>query len=274
MSFFWYQHKVSIIFVLLAVLSVGMLTFPQASCLNRTRSLFIYLFAPSQEITTKLAQNTTGFWDNISALVNAREENTELHEAIQLLKNNNNKLEEDLKEYERLKKLLQLKESLPYSTTVARVIARSPGEIFTTVIIDKGKKDGIGVNMPVVSYYLDTQGVVGKVLQVTNEASTVLLLTNPLSKISAVVSRTRFDGLIEGIGESQRCLLNYVPIHGDVRQGDVIITSGKGSLFPEGILIGKVRNVNINEGELYKSADVELVIDLGKLEEVLVVRTK
>ena len=274
MFFFWYKYKVNIVFILLVVISLSMLTFSQISHFKNCKALLIYLFSPSQNIATKIIRDASGFWANISDLTKSQEENVLLHATIRDLKSRNNQLQEEALENNRLKKLLALKESLLYSTIAARVIAQAPGDMFTTVLIDKGDKDGIAVNMPVVTYNDDNQGVVGKVSEVMDDTSVVLLLTNPVCKISVLITRTRFDGLLEGRAQVNQCRLNYLSLDADVKAGDTVVTSGKGSLFPKGLIIGKVTEVSITEGKLYKSARVSPVIDLTRLEEVLVIKRR
>ncbi len=274
MFFFWYKYKVSIVFVLLVVVSLSMLTFSQISLFKNCKVLLIHLISPSQNIATKIIRDASGFWANISDLTKSQEENVLLHATIRDLKSRNNQLQEEALENNRLKKLLALKESLLYSTIAARVIAQAPGDMFTTVLIDKGDKDGIAVNMPVVTYNDDNQGVVGKVSEVMDDTSVVLLLTNPVCKISVLITRTRFDGLLEGRAQVNQCRLNYLSLDADVKAGDTVVTSGKGSLFPKGLIIGKVTEVSITEGKLYKSARVSPVIDLTRLEEVLVIKRR
>lgn len=272
MFFFWYKYKVKIVFVLLVVLSITILTFPQVSHFKNSKALLIYLFSPSQNVASKIIKGTSSFWGNIVDLTSSREENLSLHATIRELKNRNNQLQEEALENKRLRKLLALKDSLPYSTIAAMVIAQSPGDMFSTVVIGKGSGDGITLNMPVVAYNDDNQGVVGKIAEVMDDTSVVLLLTNPVSKISSLITRTRFDGLLEGVAQANQCRLNYLSLDADVKAGDTIITSGKGSLFPKGLIIGKVTDVSITQGKLYKSARVSPVIDLTKLEEVLIIR--
>ncbi len=272
MFFFWYKYKVSIVYICLIILSITMLIFPQSAYLTNFKVLLIYLISPSQEISTKIIKNTSNFGTNIVNLIKLKEENISLHETIRKLKDENNRLKEESLENKRLKELLGLRTNLPYSTITARVIAQSPNELYSTIIIDKGTSDGIAVNMPVITYHNDDQGVVGKISETMNRVSKVMLLTNPLCRISALVMRSRIDGLVEGYDQSVQCQINYLNLDADIQLGDIIITSGKGSLFPKGLVIGKVKKVNINKGKLYKAAQILPSIDLTKIEEVLVIR--
>lgn len=272
MLFIWYKYKVSIVFIILILLSVIMLTFPQVPYLNNSKALFIYLISPSQKISTRIISTTSNFWANLIDLIQAREENIILQDTIRSLKDENNHLRARALENQRLKKLLALKENLPYLTIAARVIAQSPFEVFTTILIDKGNRDGISPNMPVVAYQDNNKVIVGKISEVTDETSQVLLITNPFCRINALIERTRSSGLVEGSGELNQCQINYLALDADVMVGDTVITAGKESLFPEGLLIGEVRKVGMSKGRLYKSAEILPAINLAILEEVLVIR--
>ena len=272
MLFFWYKYKVSIVFGILVILSVIMLTFPQAPYLNNSKALFIYLISPSQSISSRIISTTSNFWNNLAELIKSREENVILRDTIRSLKDENIHLRTRALENQRLRKLLALKENLPYSTMAGRVIAQSPFEVFTGVLIDKGNADGIALNMPVVAYQGTNKMVVGKISEVMDETSQVLLLTNPFCRINALVSRSGAGGLVEGAGETNQCQLNYLTLDADVMVGDSVVTSGKGSMFPEGLLIGEVKKVGFSKSKLYKSAEVLPAINLTRLEEVLVIK--
>jgi rod shape-determining protein MreC len=272
MLFLWHKYKVSIIFVVLVIVSVIMLTFPKVPYLNNSKALFIYLISPSQNISSRISSTTSNFWNNMAELVKAREENTILQDAIKVLKDENNHLRQRALENQRLRKLLGFKEILPYSTIAGRVIAQSPFEVFTTVLIDKGSRDGVIINMPVVAYQESNKVVAGKISEVMEETSQVILLTNPLCRINAVISRSGTGGLVEGEGNINRCQLNYLTLDADIAVGDSVVTSGKGSMFPEGLLIGEITKVGLSKGKLYKSAEIIPAVNVSRLEEVLVIK--
>jgi len=119
-------------------------------------------------------------------------------------------------------------------------------------------------NMPVAK----NEGLVGRVFEVGEGISKVILIDNPNSKIGAVVQRTREQGILIGIGRGL-CKLIYLSYDTGVKPGDIIIAAKLSSLSSKGILIGEVIKVLKDEHSLYTSAVVRPSSNLFKIEEVL-----
>jgi rod shape-determining protein MreC len=136
----------------------------------------------------------------------------------------------------------------------ARVVAESPGNFQRAFSIDKGTSDGVAVGMPVV----DGSGLVGRVIDVSDRQSTVLLVTDAASSVSARNSRTGVVGLANGGGSGQPMELDLIAPNTDMKPGDVIVTSGlEGSIYPPGIPIAGIESATTSPGAL--QADVQLV---------------
>ncbi|MFC2140483.1 rod shape-determining protein MreC [Candidatus Auribacterota bacterium] len=97
-------------------------------------------------------------------------------------------------ENSRLRQLLHFKEEIPYETIPAKVVGRDATNWYKSILIDKGKQNGIAIDMPVVSY----GGVVGKIIEVTDFNAMVILITDKQSKIGGIVQETRYVGIVEG----------------------------------------------------------------------------
>lgn len=205
---------------------------------------------------------------SIKDLFNAIRENKELHKKIDELTNQLNKGKEILQENQRLMQLLEIKKSLPYETIACRVIARDAGAWYKTLIIDKGKDSGVFVDMPVVSF---NGGIIGRITESSNGVSRVLLITDVNSSIGCMTQDTRAAGLVEGSGSSG-CFFNLIQKKLDVQTGGIVVTSGLGSVFPKGLVVGEITDVSSGEQGLYKVAKVRLYVDIDKIEEVLVIK--
>jgi len=164
-------------------------------------------------------------------------------------------------ENKRLKRLLGFLESVEFETVPARVIGRD----YSYLTIDRGSDSSIREHMCV----LTSEGVVGRVLNVSGHTSKVLLIWDSNSRLGGIVQRTRVQGIIEG-DQDGRCIMKYIEASVDVKPDDVVVTSGQGGVFPKGLAVGKVVSVSRREGELFQTATVELSADIGRLEEVLV----
>ncbi|HUW63850.1 MAG TPA: rod shape-determining protein MreC [Spirochaetia bacterium] len=202
-------------------------------------------------------------------LVHATDQNRLMEEQLASLRSQVYDLEEYKSEAQRLENILNYHPvyASSYGQLVAGVTGRNPGNWFQTLTIDRGSRDHVGPNMPVVT----PDGLVGRVLDVTAHTATVLLITDPRSGVGSMVMETRVPGIVEGInsGTGDVTLAN-VPIIQNVQTGQTVITSGTGSLFPQGIPIGTITSVTNEPAGLFKNATVLPFADLNRLEEVII----
>lgn len=167
----------------------------------------------------------------------------------------------------RLRELLEFEKTTPASYEVAKVYGRDPSKWFSSVSISIGSSEGIQPDAAVVSQ----AGLVGRILSLGDHVSTVLLLTDPESGVGAVVQRSRDLGVVLGGGGPDTLTARFFSKDADVEVGDRIVTSGMGSKFPGGILIGEVISVQSPQPGLVKEATIRPSADLEHLEEVMVV---
>ena len=146
----------------------------------------------------------------------------------------------------------------------AQVISRSTIPTQQTVLLSRGRRDGLSSGSIVV----DADGVVGRVVDVQPGSSLTLLVTDPDSRIAGMVERTRESGLLIGRAQGQ-CQLIYLHADADVQAGDRVVTAGLGGPFPKGLLLGTVTEVARNVVEGTALARVTPAARLGRLEEVL-----
>ena len=147
---------------------------------------------------------------------------------------------------------------------VASVLGRSTIPTQQTVLVDKGARHGVALETTVI----DAEGVVGRVTDVSATTALVTLLTDPDSRIAAVVERSRESGLLIGRGHGQ-CELIYLDVHADIEAKDRLLTAGFGGPLPKGLLLGTVTRVDRDEASGTARAFVRPAAHLGRLEEVL-----
>lgn len=171
-------------------------------------------------------------------------------------------------ENERLRAELGFAQEFPAAKLAAEVIGRNADNWFGSVTINRGATDGVAKDMPVIT----SGGVVGRVIKVTPNTATVMLLLDPASGLGGMVQRTGECGTVKGqsSAEGQALAMNLFDSGADIMVGDTIITSGLGSVFPKGLLIGQVELVTLHELGLFRSATVRPAVDLGRLTEVFV----
>lgn len=172
-------------------------------------------------------------------------------------------------ENKRLRRLLNLKERSLYESLASSVIAREPTNWFHTLLLDKGERFGIKESSIVIT----PEGLVGRVIKVNKNSSQVLLITDPGSEIGALVQRSRIQGVIQG--RRRYLILKYLPLEADVREGDLVITSGlEGGLFPKSLAIGRIKEIESpHPQDLFLNIIVIPEANLTSLEEVLILPT-
>ena len=198
-------------------------------------------------------------------LSRVQEENRDLRKAIDSLKEENNRLREAIQTDERLRKLSSFRSQFPYPSQLAQIYARGASSWFKTVLINKGAGNGVAKDMAVAT----SEGVVGRVIEVSPGTAKVLLIIDPNSAVDVIIQRSRAQGIMEGKID-EICILKYVQKNEDVQVGDIVVTSGLGGVFPKGLLVGTVSQVDPMRPGIFQYIEVAPSVDLAKLEEVLV----
>jgi rod shape-determining protein MreC len=175
-----------------------------------------------------------------------------------------NRLREAKLENLRLRRLLGLKEQVPFDVVAGQVIGKNLTLLRNTLTIDIGQINGVQSLMPVIG----DGGLVGLVASASEHYAIVNLLLNVDFRVSAKIERSRVDGIVAWDGNS--LFLKNVAKTLDVKVGDVVLTSSYSSTFPPDIRIGVVSTVEEQPGTLFKSIIVAPSVDFVKLEEVFV----
>jgi rod shape-determining protein MreC len=238
--------------------------------LNVVDRAILRVSAPLQAGLTAAVRGIGNVWTKYIALVHLKEDNARLAD-------DNAKLRAELvaarnaaaREGE-LEKLLALRASLQFDTLSARVVAVETSAFFRVVRVklDRGG-DEIKPGMAVIA----SAGVVGRVQRVFGSWCDVLLAADPKSSIDVVVARTGGRGVVKGIAGSDRyrTRIEYLERKDEAAEGDLVVTSGLGGFFPRDLPVGKIVKVDKRGFGLYQDAEVQPVVDFGKLRDVLVV---
>ncbi len=200
-------------------------------------------------------------------LRNVRRDNEELKKQVETLESRITSYQEAYVENLRLRRLLDFKSSIKAQTVAAQVIMHDMTGWFQTLMIDKGFRDGILRDMPVVN----DEGLIGRVLDVSDRNCRVLLITDPGSSVDAIIQRNRVRGILSG-RDANNCLLKYVRGNLDVQAGDLVISSGKDGVYPKGLRLGVVQAAFRDPVDLFQKIEVKPLVRLSALEEVLVIK--
>ncbi|MEK6728147.1 MAG: rod shape-determining protein MreC [Candidatus Omnitrophota bacterium] len=185
---------------------------------------------------------------------------------VDFLRNKLNAQNELVLENSRLKQILSFKQKFPLRLTVARVIGQSPDNWSSSAIIDKGESNGIRRGMTAITFL----GLVGRVVEAQEFTSKIMLIADPNMGVSAIVQRSRQEGLVSGtLGTN--LIMRYLPEEADIKISDTIITSGLNAAFPKGLLIGTVAAVGREFSGLSSYAIIRPAVNLSDIEEVFIV---
>lgn len=234
--------------------------------LHSIRDGFQVITAPVKTLGAGLVTPFRGLGNIFANLTASQETLSELKAENEKLTARNTELEEAEQTAKRLQKLLALQDSYSLKSTAARIIAGSLDSWTSTVTIDKGSLAGLAVGMPVT----DAAGVIGQTIACGPTSSTVRLLRDEGSSVAAMLQGSRVQGMLTGSADGT---LHLTLINTDqkVEAGDIVITSGLGGVFPKGLPLGKVYNVNRRAGALYLDIQVSPLSSTENFEEVLVI---
>jgi rod shape-determining protein MreC len=204
-------------------------------------------------------------WTRYFALVNAQVENENLRKTVSRLRRRNVELEESREGALRLEKLLRLKDADPEAYLAARILAWDPGPWFQAVVIDQGSRDGVPPEAAVIC----DEGLVGRVVELAPRQAKVLLVTDRSSGVDAFIQRNRANVLVTGSGPG-RLELSYAKKGEDARLGDLAVSSGLDGIFPPGLPLGVISQVDKAGLGLFLRAELRPAVDFSGLKEVLV----
>ncbi|WP_273039380.1 rod shape-determining protein MreC [Tepidanaerobacter syntrophicus] len=210
----------------------------------------------------------------IPQIFQLKEENEALKKQVAELQRYKQNLLEYQRENEDLRKLLGLKEkNLQFDLETAEVIGRDSDDWFNIILIDKGKNQGIDKDMAVIT----NDGLVGCIISATANTSKVMLITDERSAVSAMLQRTRDNGIVRGsINEVQKGYLemDFLSKDANIAKGDIVISSGLGGIIPKGIVVGEIVEAQKESHQLTQYAIIKPAADLLKLEWVFVVKSE
>jgi len=212
--------------------------------------------------------------NSVKELANLKKKYEELSEKLkdyEYMRRNNVEIRE---ENERLREQLDFSRSIDQRNIVSQIIARDLNSTYSSLTIDRGSKNGIKKNMPVIAVQKGNVGVVGKVVTVGYSTSMVMPLYSTQCNISARIQKTRDVGLATGMGAVDGTLsLQYIrnKLQNDIQDGDIVVTSGENDNYMRDIPIGTISSVSPLDYDSSLSIEIAPIIDFARLETVIVV---
>jgi rod shape-determining protein MreC len=227
------------------------------------------LLAPFLTSGSGLKKQITSVRTGLKSLDQLEHENAALQVENRELRATNQSLRDVEHEVNRLRHALNYRERSVFKLIAAEMVARDSSTWWRTVTINRGRRDGIETDMPVVT----DEGLIGKTTSVSDVISVVLLVSDENCRVAASVEGSREQGIVSGervtTGLTPRLDLNFLSKQADLKPGQKVYTSGVGGVFPSGLLIGVVKSYRVRE--LDGQAQLTPAVDLSHLEDVFVV---
>lgn len=264
------------LFLILVAISTVMLSFSSGGFILNFKNIGFTIISTIEKGVYSVTNFVTNVYDDIEELFTYQQDYEILKEKLvdyEYMQRTNSSIR---KENARLKEQLDFSQSLVQKNIPANIISRGADNLHSTIIIDKGSKDGIKKNMSVIAIQNGNVGVVGKIVSVGYGTSQIMSIFNYDCSISARIQNTRDIGLVKGNGSQDLPLsMDYIKrrVISELHYGDVVVTSGENGNYLKEIPIGTILNISINEYN--SSLDIELspIINFQRLESVIVVST-
>jgi rod shape-determining protein MreC len=256
------------------LLSFAFLTYAshasQPSVPGPIRRTVVWLTSPIQQAIVGTVATAQDAWFGYADLRQVRERNLSLQAEVLRLREDKQKLGEVAAENERLRRMASFAETIPEIALVgASVIAFGADPKLRSIRIGRGSADGLRAGLPVVT----PAGVVGRISNVYEHASDVLLIIDPTSAVAALTQRTRTRATARGVGDVGHVRLDFIVKSDNIEEGDILLTAASGGLFPKGLTLGRATHIVDSAGGhgLFKTAELLPAVDFDRLEEVQVI---
>ncbi len=242
---------------------------PTGESVRLLRYWMLSVIGPPERAAHAGGLGVRGIWSNYIDLRHTRQRNRELQAEVDRLRLEQAGLAEDARQGHRLQQLLSFKEKYIYQTVPAQVIGTSGTDMSRILIVDKGSKDGLRIDMPVIT----PDGIVGKVKDVFPHTAQILEISDQSSGAGVMLETTRIRGVLRGNAYGQPQIINILP-DDRIQPGERVLTSGGDQIYPRGLTVGYVDKV-VNDPERNPYIDVVIrpAATLSRLEEVLIITT-
>jgi rod shape-determining protein MreC len=260
------------LFIALCLVSFSVLLVSTRSFIVDFRNAGLSLFSGVRGGIHGVASFVSGAVDAALELAALRREYAELTGRMARYERLERTAAEIQQENKRLREQLGFAETLKVAHIPARIIGRDPDNLFSALVINKGRREGLKNDMPVVAFQNGQEALMGKVLQAGAFESLVLPVYDVSFFVSARFSNSRHEGLVEGQGDREApLLLKHIPKRAreEINYGDLVVSSGMGGVYPPGIAIG--RALQFQEYESSMTVELESVITFSSLEYVFVI---
>ena len=267
------KHKLLILYITLNLIAGILMVLNRSNFVFNFRSIYslgIYLI---QNATKNISKAFVYIYTSVKDIFTLQSQIQVLRDRISELSGTALEYEQLRRENERLRALLNEVPTYNYPLEYAEIVSKDPQNFYSTIVINKGSANGIVVGMPVISYRNGYMTLVGRIVEARRYNSRVLSLIDQRSQISVMLESLRATGIMTGQSpKSTQAHLEYIDLQLDVEEGDRVITSGMGGVFPRGILVGTIFKVEKKNYGLFHDLYVEPAVNFSTLENVYIIK--
>ena len=267
MSF--HKNNPAILLSFYLVVSLIILGFDIDTRVKSVKDFLLYAIVSPYSKINYLASSAINIRSNTRELINAHQNLLEVKKENQRLEYDKARLKTLETENNRLRELLGYKKNIKGKAVLAHIIAKPPQQYYKSMIIDKGSSSGLSAGSPVLGIYNGKFGAVGSLTDVGENVSTIIVLTNRFSNISARIISNNVDGLVVGSNSSQLEMI-WLPSDADIKIGATVVSSPVSEIFPAGTPIGFIIAVEESRYLPFKTAKIKPFIPAFQLSEVFV----
>jgi len=265
------------LFAVLCFISLLLLFFSSRSIVMDAKDMGLSMYSGLRYSIYKLRTFVFGTVLSIQELAALKEQYDQLAERLNRYEQLERSVADIRQENNRLREQLGFSQTLIYRHIPAEIIGRDPENLFSALVVNRGKNDGVTSNMPIVAYQDGVEILIGKVVRTARMESLMMPLYDSSSYISARLSESRIEGIVEGQGSPDApLLLRFVRgrTRGEINIGEPVVTSGLGGVYPPGIILGRVSRVLYQETDMSIEIELESSADFSRLEYVFIIDPK
>jgi len=253
--------KIKFFLALLIISLILLLNFYQ----KEVRNFFYLVSSPIQRALWRTGQKISDFFEGISEIKKLKEE-------IDFFKLKNQELiveivtlQEFKKENEILREALKIGLEKQFKLALAEIIGKDA--VKDSILINRGLKDGISQGLAVIT---EQKVLIGEINEVYNNFSKVKLITAKENSFDVEIENREVTALVKGKGNFN-FYLDLIPREKEIKEGDLVITSALGGIFPKGLLVAEIKKVKKSDVEPFQQAEILPLFNLRELEKVFII---
>jgi len=231
-------------------------------------SLFFKIFSPVNRFFIGTGNKIIIFFEFLGSIKDLVRENVELQKRNAELEAENIKLNEKSREIDTLKKALKISQEQGFNIDMAFIVGKDIQGTKDWLLINKGSNHGLSKDMAIVS---KESALVGKIVEVMPNFSKIMTIEDNQNIIAALIEKERSEGLVKN-EERGGLFMDFIPRNEKLEIGEKILVSGMDGIFPRGILIGTINDIDFSQNQLFQKIYISPAVDFSKIEEVFIVK--